>query len=162
MVPFAPSPVDKGTPDTACALLTRPKHFASLYCIAHRNHFKGRCWHQVNKSNLIPGLCYQAPCGILLPMIKCYCCHYQALGLYLSTYDRPRYSGRSWDTFKGRSSYPMSNTWTFLTFFLSSFFFQPLLKWLSKQMDAATLQQISGEGSWRSLVPHYVSDPALP
>lgn len=63
-----------------------------------------------------PSLRYQTPHGIFVPMIKCYCCHYQALGLYLSTHDRPRYSGRSWDTFKGRSSHPMSNTPTFLTF----------------------------------------------
>lgn len=51
----------------------------------------------------------------MVPMIKCYCCHCQALGLYRSTHDRPCYSGRSWDNFRGRSSHLMTNIPTCLT-----------------------------------------------
>ena len=40
MLLVAPSPVGKGNLDPACALLTMPKHFASLYCVTHRNYFE--------------------------------------------------------------------------------------------------------------------------
>lgn len=65
------------------------------------------------------------PSSLLSPaaarMVKCYCCHCQALGLYRSTHDRPCYSGRSWDNFKGRSSHLMTNTPTCLTSLILSF-----------------------------------------
>lgn len=86
---------------------------------------KGRCWYVVTKSCMIIGYVIRPPHGTFLPMIKRYCCHYQALGLYLSTHDRPCYSGRSWDTFKGRSSHPMSNILSFLTFLILLFFSAP-------------------------------------
>lgn len=81
---------------------------------------KGRYQHQVNKSYMIPDYVIRPLMEYFLPMIKCYCCHYQAVGLYLSIYDRPRYSDMSWDNFKGSSSRPMSNIPAFSTFFLSA------------------------------------------
>lgn len=104
----------KGTPGPAC-----PGQNVLLVCILLPTEtiLKERYQHQVNKSYMILGYVIRPLMEYFLPMIKCYCCHYQAVGLYLSTYDRPRFSDRSWDNFKGRSSHPMSNIpvfWTFL------------------------------------------------
>lgn len=75
-------------------VLSSPGQNTLLVCILlpTESTWKVRCQHQVNKSYMIPGCVIRPLMEYFLPMIKCYCCHYQAVGLYLSIYDRPRYS----------------------------------------------------------------------
>lgn len=75
---------------------------------------KAGFWSHSTKIASVPSSLLSPAATRTVPMIKCYCCHCQAFGLYRSTHDRPCYSGRSWDNFKGRP-HPMTNIATYLT-----------------------------------------------